>query len=46
MYAATEKLPTAEAVAQALAYLEAIAVFDGPERQLAWRVAQHDGVIV
>src|SRR5262249_36141870 len=46
LYTATGKTPTAEALSQALTLLEARAVFDGPQRQLACRVAWHGDSLV
>ena len=46
MYTATGKTPNAEALSQTLALLEARAVYDGPQRQLAWRIAQQDDAVV
>jgi hypothetical protein len=44
-YAKHNKAPNAEAVQQAVDHVEAAALFDGEERQVALRVASHDGRI-
>lgn len=44
-YSATEKTPGAQAVEDALRTLEARAQFDGPECQVATRIAELDGAI-
>ena len=41
----TDKAPNAAAIADALAVLEAKAVFDGPEHSVYLRTAEHDGHI-
>jgi DNA polymerase I-like protein with 3'-5' exonuclease and polymerase domains len=46
LYTAAGKTPNAEALSQALMLLEARAVFDGPQRSLASRLAKHDDSIV
>src|SRR5262249_23529829 len=42
-YRATGKSPNAEALSQAATTLAGIAVHEGPQRHLAWRVAQESG---
>ena len=44
-YAATGEAPSAKAISSALNLLEAQAQFDGPERTVNVRVAEHDGHI-
>lgn len=45
VYRALKKAPADDAMRRAIATLDAIAVYEGRERQVAVRVAEHDGTI-